>query len=65
MKVTKNKKPDQPRKRLVKYPGIMEDARKLGINRTYLWLCLEGRATSAPVLRRYAELKASQNGGAA
>lgn len=71
MPVTKNRK-KQPAARQIrkkrgicKYPGIGQDAEILGTNRSYLWTVLEGRATSAPLLARYRELKARQAKAAA
>ena len=39
------------------FPGLNEAARKLGVSRYFLWLCLKGWATSAPLMKRYRELK--------
>jgi hypothetical protein len=45
------------RKRRVKYDGITEDAKNLAVNRTHLWLVLEGRRVSASLMKRYNKLK--------
>lgn len=49
---------------ILRYPGIVEDAKTLGTNRTHLWKCLTGMRTSHSLVRRYRELKGAQKGGA-
>ena len=39
------------------FPGITEAAATLGGSRYFLWKVLKGYATSAPLLKRYSELK--------
>ncbi len=39
------------------FPGLVEDAKKLGVSRFFLYQVLKGRATSAPLLARYRALK--------
>lgn len=41
-------------------PGIVADARALGVSRVHLWMVLNGRRESAPLLARYAALKRSE-----
>ena len=41
-------------------PGITNDARKLGVDRTHLFRVLKGERTSKSLMRRYAELKKSE-----
>ena len=59
--VAKKSRPGWTRE--VKYPGIMRDARELGVSRTQLWYVLEGERESKSLLRRYRALKAQQAQG--
>lgn len=56
----KHKRPATP----VRFPGITEDAKNLGVTRPHLWMVLTGARVSAKLTRRYRELKASQKGAA-
>jgi hypothetical protein len=42
------------------FPGLTEDAAALDVSRYFLWKVLKGYATSAPLLKRYRQLKAKQ-----
>jgi hypothetical protein len=42
---------------VTKFQGISLDAKRLGVNRIHLWLCLTGRRTSHRLLKRYKALK--------
>lgn len=48
-----------------RFPGIVEDAKTLGISRTHLFLVLNGERTSARLLARYQHLKGQQQQGGA
>lgn len=52
----------RPRRGATRFPGIVKDAARLGVNRIHLYLVLTGQRESRPLLRRYTELK---RGGAA
>jgi hypothetical protein len=39
------------------FPGLTQDAATLGVSRYFLWQCLKGFATSAPLMARYRALK--------
>jgi len=43
------------------FPGLTEDAKKLGVSRYFLWRVLKGYGTSAPLLERYQKLKAKKS----
>ncbi len=45
------------------FPGIVEDAKALGVSRTHLWRVLTGQRESARLLARYQHLKAQQRPG--
>lgn len=59
---TKNSKGRKHGIGILRYPGIVEDAKKLGTNRTHLWKCLVGMRTSHSLVRRYRELQAKKGG---
>jgi hypothetical protein len=40
-----------------RFPGITEDAKKLGVNRVTLWRVATGRWKSRSLMRRYRQLK--------
>jgi hypothetical protein len=40
-----------------RFPGLSKDAEALGVSRWFLYQVLRGWATSAPLLKRYNELK--------
>jgi hypothetical protein len=44
------------------FPGLTDDAAKLGVSRYFLWKVLKGLATSAPLLARYRQLKQEHQG---
>lgn len=48
----------QPEKeiRSVRFPGIMRDARRLGVHRNHLYLVLTGNRQSPGLLNRYKKL---------
>jgi len=48
------------RKRKVRFPGIVADARALEVRYEHLWRCLTGRRSSPPLLARYQQLKERQ-----
>jgi len=51
----------KPRKtRKSEFPGLTEDAATLGVSRYFLWSCLKGHATSAPLMQRYRDLQAQK-----
>ncbi len=52
------------RGRKPEFPGLTEDAAKLGVSRYFLWSCLKGHAVSAPLLTRYRALKKNQEASA-
>lgn len=52
----------RPAAEIKRFPGIAADARKLGVTRPHLWMCLVGQRVSARLTRRYQELKAEQKG---
>jgi hypothetical protein len=39
------------------FPGIVADARRLGVSRMHLWSVLSGRRESTGLVRRYHALK--------
>ena len=41
----------------VRFPGITEDAKKLGVSRPHLWMVLTGSRESMSLTRRYQALK--------
>lgn len=49
------------KKRCVRFPGICEDATKLGVSREHLYRVLTGKRISHSLLKRYYRLK--QNPG--
>jgi len=44
----------------VKYPGISEHARRLGVSRLHLWMVLQGRRESRRLMERYRRLEVRQ-----
>lgn len=42
----------------VEFPGIVEDAKALGVDRAHLWRVLTGERPSVSLLARYRDLKA-------
>ncbi len=44
-------------KRTTRFPGIVEDAKALGVNRIHLWLVLTGRRQSTRLMVRYRALR--------
>ena len=42
------------------YPGIVADARRLGVSRMHLWAVLSGRRESSGLVRRYRKIKERQ-----
>jgi hypothetical protein len=56
-----NKKPTKkPLGRPAEFPGLTEDAATLDVSRYFLWKVLKGYAASAPLLKRYRQLKSKQ-----
>lgn len=53
----KAKKGQQKTRRLIRFPGLMTAADKLGVHRNHLYLVLTGQRTSHRLLRRYQALK--------
>lgn len=39
------------------FPGIVSDARRLGVSRMHLWAVLSGRRESMGLVRRYSAMK--------
>jgi len=58
-KLSKNKA-KRPHRHKVKFPGVREDARQLGVSAPHLWLVLNGQRTSHDLKSRYQTLKAKQ-----
>ncbi len=59
----RNRKPVRPPRRETRFPGIIADARALGVNRVTLYRVLTGEFTHlAGLRRRYDALKAAQKG---
>lgn len=54
-------KPDEPAKQ--RFPGIVQDAKALGVSRVHLWLVLTGKRESAALKARYEVLKSRQRPG--
>jgi hypothetical protein len=48
----------------IKFPGITEDSKTLGVTRPHLWMVLTGSRVSARLTSRYRELKSNQKGAA-
>jgi hypothetical protein len=44
----------------VRFPGIVAQARALGVSRIHLWYVMTGRRDSNPLMRRYRALKRAQ-----
>ena len=55
--ISKRKKKRGSHRHQVKFPGITEDAKKLGVSRPHLWMVLTGTRTSGSLTRRYHALK--------
>jgi len=53
------KKVPTPRSGAAKFPGITDDARKLGVSRNHLYFVLSGRRISARLMSSYQKLKAA------
>jgi hypothetical protein len=65
MNASKSKRnPKRTARPNVRFPGITEDSKSLGVTRPHLWMVLTGSRVSAKLTRRYRELKASQKGAA-
>lgn len=61
-KKPKSKPAKDRRKRVVRFPGLIADARALGVNRTTLYRVLTGEFTHLKGLKaRYEALKKQQN----
>ena len=61
-KLMKSNKKNKPIGRHVtRFPGIVADARELGVNRIHLYLVLSGQRQSKSLLRRYANLQKFKN----
>jgi len=52
----RKRRPGRP----AEFPGLTEDAAALDVSRYFLWKVLKGFATSAPLLKRYRQLKSKQ-----
>jgi len=50
-----------PAERIIKHPGLVADARALGVSYPHLWMVLEGRRESKSLMARYKALKTSQS----
>lgn len=48
------------RSQRIKYPGISEHARRLGVSRLHLWMVLQGRRESRRLMERYRRLEVRQ-----
>lgn len=62
-KVTKNLQ--RPRRGATRFPGIVADAARLGVNRIHLYLVLTGQRKSPPLTVRYQKLQAAKTTGGA
>lgn len=49
------------RSQRIKYPGISEHARRLGVSRLHLWMVLQGRRESRRLMNRYRKLNENLN----
>jgi molybdenum-dependent DNA-binding transcriptional regulator ModE len=45
----------------IKYPGISEHAKQLGVSRLHLWMVLQGRRESRRLMHRYRKLAEDLN----
>lgn len=50
----------ETRESRIKYPGIIEHARQLGVSRVHLWKVLSGRRESQRLMERYRALVARE-----
>jgi hypothetical protein len=46
-----------PTKKLVRFPGIVSDAQRLGVHRIHLYLVLTGQRQSRRLMERYRALR--------
>lgn len=54
---------NHPKRRAVKFPGIVTDAERLGVSRQHLFEVLRGARKSRRLLKRYAALKQAEGPG--
>jgi hypothetical protein len=47
-------------RRVVRFPGLVTDAERLGVHRNHLYLVLSGQRTSQKLLTKYQELKTTK-----
>lgn len=57
LQATKRKRNGNPEKGRVRFPGIIEDAQVLGVDRTHLYRVLTGQRPSKRLLAAYKNLK--------
>lgn len=59
------KKINSRRRGATRFPGIVADAARLGVNRIHLYLVLSGQRKSPPLTARYQKLQAAKTTGGA
>jgi hypothetical protein len=57
MNASKSKRNPKSPTTAVRFPGITEDAKNLGVTRPHLWMCLVGQRKSKSLVARYQKLK--------
>lgn len=56
----KRKGRSQKSRRVVRFPGLLNDAEALGVHRNHLYLVLTGRRISVSLTQRYHQLKTAR-----